>query len=61
MRHALEALPCVEQGSVKVNMTAKEVRFSMKEQSPCEMDEVKKAVSRAGSYRVSAVKSGPAE
>ncbi len=55
MRSALQALPCVEPDSVKVSKENKEARFTAKKGSKCDIEEVKKAIAAAGSYRVTAV------
>ena len=55
MRSALQTLPCVEASSIKVDKPTKEARFTVKKDSKCDIEAVKKAIKDAG-YTVSAVK-----
>ncbi len=55
MRDALRTLPCVEASSVKVDKPTKEARFTVKKDSKCDIEAVKKAIKDAG-YTVSGVK-----
>jgi len=45
---ALTALPCVEPGSIKVDVTVQEARFTVKDKSKCSMQEVTKAIEDVG-------------
>ena len=55
MRDALQTLPCVETSSIKVSKEDKEARFTVKKDSKCDVEAVKKVVQDAG-FTVSAVK-----
>ena len=55
VRNALQSLPCVEKDSVQVDKDKKEARFTPKKGAKCDVEEVKKAVSGAGNYTVTAV------
>jgi hypothetical protein len=48
VQEALTSLPCVEPGSIKVDVTVKEARFKVKDQSSCAMREVTKVIEDAG-------------
>ncbi len=54
MRDALQTLPCVEAGSVKIDREKKEARFAVKKGGKCDVDAVKKVLKEAG-FTVSAV------
>lgn len=54
MREALQTLPCVEAGSIKIDREKKEARFAVKKGGKCDVDAVKKALKEAG-FTVSAV------
>ena len=46
VQDALTALPCVEPGSIKIDVTVKEARF--KTTSKCAMQEVVQAIEKVG-------------
>lgn len=54
MRDALQTLPCVEAGSVKIDREKKEARFAVKKGGTCDVDAVKKVLKEAG-FTVTAV------
>ena len=54
MRDALQSLPCVEAGSVKIDREKKEARFAVKKGGKCDVDAVKKVLKGAG-FTVTAV------
>jgi hypothetical protein len=56
VRNALRDLPCVDPDSVSVSKEKKEARFTAKAGAKCDVEEVKKAVANAGSYKVTDVK-----
>ena len=55
VRNALQTLPCVEAGSVEVDFTTKEARFTVKKDERCEVEAIKKVVEDAG-FTVSTVR-----
>jgi len=55
MQKALQTLPCVEASSVQVDFTTKEARFTVKKDSNCEVETIRKTVEDAG-FTVSAVR-----
>ena len=59
MQNALTSLPCVEPESIKINVPAKEARFTVKDKSTCEMRDVAKAIEHAG-FSVADAKMTPA-
>ena len=54
MRDALQSLPCVEAGSVKIDREKKEARFAVKKGGKCDVDAVKKVLKEVG-FTVTAV------
>lgn len=54
MRDALQTLPCVEAGSIKIDREKKAARFAVKKGGKCDEDAVKKVLKEAG-FTVSAV------
>ena len=48
MREALETLPCVEASSVEVDFQTKEARFTVKKDSTCDLEAIKKVMKDAG-------------
>ena len=54
VREALQTLPCVEAGSIKIEREKKEARFAVKKGGKCDVDAVKKVLKEAG-FTVSAV------
>ena len=55
MQEALTSLPCVEAGSIKVDVSVQQARFTVKDKSKCSMQEVTKAIEDVG-FSVAAVK-----
>jgi hypothetical protein len=63
---ALESLPCVEKGSIKVDVPSRTAEFATKPGEKCDIDEVKKAIAAAGSksgrtFTVAEVQSSPSK
>jgi hypothetical protein len=58
VQEALASLPCVEPGSVKVDVTVQQARFTVKDKSKCSMQEVTKAIDDVG-FTVAGVKLTP--
>ena len=56
VKSALTSLPCVEPGSVRVDIKTKQARFQVKQNRQCDIEEVKRAVAQAGSFTVTDVK-----
>jgi hypothetical protein len=54
VQDALTSLPCVEPGSIKIDVSVQQARFNVKDKSKCEMQEVMKAIDAAG-FNVSGV------
>ena len=48
MQEALTSLPCVEAGSIKVDVSVQQARFTVKDKSKCSMQEVTKAIEDVG-------------
>ena len=48
MHEALTSLPCVETGSIKVDVSVQQARFTVKDKSKCSMQEVTKAIEDVG-------------
>ena len=48
MQEALTSLPCVEPGSIKVDVSVQQARFTVKDKSKCSMQEVTKAIEDVG-------------
>ena len=55
MKSALKSLPCVEPSSVSVDIKSKKARFQVKKDEKVDMEEVKQAVAKAGSFKVTDV------
>jgi hypothetical protein len=55
---ALESLPWVEQGSVRIDLKLGQAEFAVKDRSAFNLAEVRKAIARRG-FAVSKVVSGP--
>jgi hypothetical protein len=45
---ALTSLPCVEPGSIKVEVAVQEARFTVKDKSNCTVQDVTKAIEDVG-------------
>jgi hypothetical protein len=48
VQEALTSLPCVEKGSIKIDVTVQQARFAVKDKSNCSMQEVTKAIENVG-------------
>jgi copper chaperone CopZ len=58
VQEALTSLPCVEAGSIKVDVSVQQARFTVKDKTTCSMQEVTKAIENVG-FTVADVKLTP--
>ena len=56
MKSALNSLPCIEPSCVCVDIKTKRARFQVKKDEKCDVDEVKQAVAKAESFKVTDIK-----
>ncbi len=56
VKSALTSLPCVEPSSVSVDIKTKQARFQLKQDNTCDIEEVRRAVAKAGRFTVTDVK-----
>jgi len=59
VQKALTSLPCVEPGSIKIDVAVKEARFTVKDKNDCAVGDVTKAIENVG-FTVAAVNLTPA-
>jgi hypothetical protein len=48
VRSALQSLPCVEKGSIDVDVQEHKARFTVKKGEKCDLEEVKERIKKAG-------------